>query len=107
MKTQSTSLLLTVLLAIAMLGLATAVIPALAQNPVPLTARQAAALPAFAKRLHPPVTAQAGSKSAASARTRTREPWPQDNVIYENGPVNALPMPGPSTSATSSAIASR
>ena len=58
-----------------------------AQNTVPPTARQAAAMPEFASRLHPPTPHGAG-KPRASAPASHRTPSPQDNVIYENGPVN-------------------
>jgi uncharacterized repeat protein (TIGR03803 family) len=48
MKTKKGSLLLVVILAMAVLVLAMSAVPALAQNPVPPTAREAATLPAFA-----------------------------------------------------------
>ena len=63
------------------LVIAITVIPALAQNPVPPTARQAAASPAFAQRLAHPGTA----RSAPPARRRAS---PQGKVLYENGPLN-------------------
>lgn len=66
---------------------AIAVIPALAQNAVPPTAREAAAIPAFASRLHTQAS-QAAGKSPASNHYRTGIPWPQYGVIYSNGPVN-------------------
>ena len=65
-----------------------AVVPAWAQNVVPPTAREAAAMPAFASRLHRSVTPQAANKSQPPARNRTGRALPQDDVIYENGPVN-------------------
>jgi len=64
-----------------------AAVPAWAQNPVPPTAREAAASPAFAAKLHP-ATRPAMNKPQAAARARTGRPSPQDQVIYENGPVN-------------------
>jgi hypothetical protein len=63
------------------------VVPALAQNPVPPTARQAAASPAFSSKLHPS-TPPAASRMRAAARARAGRASPQDEVIYENGPVN-------------------
>ncbi len=64
-----------------------AVISARPQNPVPPTAREAAALPEFVAKLHP-ATRPAMNKPQAAARSRTGQPLPQDGVIYENGPVN-------------------
>src|SRR5271167_457766 len=64
-----------------------AVVPALAQNPVPPTARQTAAMPQYASRLAHPAAPAAG-KRRASAPSRHRTPSPQDQVIYDNGPVN-------------------
>jgi len=55
-----------------------------AQNAVPPTAREAATMPAFASRLHP----RAVGKSSAPPSARRRLGSPQDQVIYENGPVN-------------------
>ena len=65
-----------------------AVVPAWAQNAVPPTAREAAAMPAFASRLAHPVTPEAAGKSRASAATRPRTPSPLDSWTYENGPIN-------------------
>ncbi len=65
-----------------------AVVPAWAQNAVPPTAREAAAMPAFASRLHPSVTPQATSKYSASAPDRKHGISPLDSWTYENGPVN-------------------
>jgi uncharacterized repeat protein (TIGR03803 family) len=62
-----------------------AFIPAWAQNPVPPTAREAAASPAFAPKLHP-ATRPATNKPRAV--TSAGRPSPQDGVLYENGPVN-------------------
>jgi uncharacterized repeat protein (TIGR03803 family) len=87
MKTQNTCFALAVLLAIVVLGLALAVAPGLAQNVVPPTAREAAASPAFAAKLHP-ATPPAMNKPRAAASARTGRASPQDNVIYTNGPVN-------------------
>jgi uncharacterized repeat protein (TIGR03803 family) len=72
------------------------VVPAFAQNAsqaaahnnVPPTARQAAQLPEFASRLARQVTPAATHKRRASTRACSNQPSPQDNVIYENGPVN-------------------
>ena len=58
-----------------------------AQNPVPPTAREAAASPAFASKLHP-ATRPAMNKPRASARARSGRPLPQDGALYDNGPVN-------------------
>jgi len=59
-----------------------------AQNPVPPTACEAAASPAFAAKLHP-ATRPALDKPQASTRARAGRPFPQQNqVIYENGPAN-------------------
>ena len=63
-----------------------AVVPTWAQNAVPPTAREAASIPAFASRLHPPATQ--ATKSPAPARNRSGPASPQDQLIYENGPVN-------------------
>ena len=64
------------------LVIAITVLPAWAQNPVPPTARQAAASPAFAQRL-------AHASKAPSAPSSSRRASPQDNVVvYENGPLN-------------------
>jgi PEP-CTERM motif len=63
------------------------VTPAFGQNPVPPTARQAAAMPQYASRLAHPAS-PAAAKSRASAPTRNHAASPQDQVIYENGPVN-------------------
>ena len=62
-----------------------AVATARAQNPAPPTAREAAASPAFAAKLHP-ATRPAMNKPQASASAG--RPSPQDQVIYENGPIN-------------------
>ena len=62
-------------------------LPAWPQNAVPPTAREAAASPEFASRLHP--SALPGlKKPRAATRFRTGRPLPQGKVIYENGPVN-------------------
>src|SRR5271167_1815304 len=65
-----------------------AVVPALAQNPVPPTARQTAAMPQYASRLAHPAAPQATGKSRARTPAGHRTPLPQDQVIYENGPAN-------------------
>jgi len=65
-----------------------AAFPAWAQNPVPPTAREAAALPGYAAKLHP-ATPPAMNKLRAALGTRTGRPSPQNGgVIYDNGPVN-------------------
>ncbi|MGO9516079.1 MAG: choice-of-anchor tandem repeat GloVer-containing protein [Candidatus Korobacteraceae bacterium] len=64
-----------------------AVATARAQNPVPPTAREAAASPTFAAKLHPS-TRPAMNKPRASARARSGRPLPQDGALYDNGPVN-------------------
>ena len=88
MKQKIAAVLFAVLVAMVVFGFALVVVPALAQNAVPPTAREAATMPAFASRLHPSVTPQVASKSTASARGRSGPALPQDQVIYENGPVN-------------------
>src|SRR5271165_1128543 len=65
-----------------------AVVPALAQSPVPPTARQTAAMPQYASRLAHPAAPQATGKSRARTPAGHRTPLPQDQVIYENGPAN-------------------
>jgi uncharacterized repeat protein (TIGR03803 family) len=65
-----------------------AVISARPQNPVPPTAREAAALREFAAKLHP-ATRPAMNKPRAAIGPRAGRPSPLDiQVIYENGPVN-------------------
>ncbi len=61
---------------------------AFAQNPVPPTARQTAAMPQYASRLAHPAAPQATGKSRARTPAGHRTPLPQDQVIYENGPAN-------------------
>jgi uncharacterized repeat protein (TIGR03803 family) len=87
MKQKVAVVLLSELLTIVGFGFAVAVVPALAQNAVPPTARESATLPAFASRLHPHAS-QAASKSSASALKQRYPALPQNQVIYENGPVN-------------------
>ena len=71
------------------LQVALAFVPVLAQNAVPPTAREAAALPAFASRLARHAPPQAAGKPRTPASGRARPPSPQDSVVaYENGPVN-------------------
>jgi uncharacterized repeat protein (TIGR03803 family) len=65
---------------------ALAAVPALAQNTVPPTARQAAADPAFAARLARQVPAHPATKSRALIRSRRASP--QDQTLYDNGPYN-------------------
>jgi len=80
-----------VVVSIITLTLAMAVVPCLAQNTVPRTAREAAASPAYASKLHP-ATPPAASKRRASPRAPARRSTcgasPQDVVIYDNGPAN-------------------
>ncbi len=87
MTKKVTALLFAVLLSIVVVGFALVVVPALAQNAVPPTAREAATLPAYASRLHPS-TSQAKKRSPAPNQLGTRLSSPQDQIIYENGPVN-------------------
>src|ERR1017187_9873271 len=75
----------TTALAMAIVFVLTAV-PALAQNVVPPTARQAAADPAFAARLAAQVPGHPATKSRAL--TRSRRASPQDQILYDNGPYN-------------------
>src|ERR1039457_643933 len=83
----SAALPFAVLLAMAVLLLALAAFPALAQNPVPATAREAATSPAFAAKLHAskPAVARKRPRPARSCSGRTS---PLDLTFYENGPVN-------------------
>lgn len=74
--------------AITLLILAMAVVPVLAQNSVPPTAREAATSPAFAPKLHPS-TRPAARKTPALAGSPNRRAFPQ-NLIYANGPVNGI-----------------
>ncbi len=83
----STSILCTVPFAAAVALLVLVVIPAGAQSGVPPTAREAAASPAFASKLRPP-TPPAMSKPPAPLHPRTGRASPQNQVLYENGPVN-------------------
>ena len=65
------------------LVIAITVLPAWAQNAVPPTAREAAASPASASRLHP-------STPPASRQKRRSAPAcsPQGQALYSNGPLN-------------------
>jgi hypothetical protein len=72
--------------AVAMIILAIAVLPVWAQSAVPRTAREAAASPAFAPRLHPSATPQ----RPAPARPQNRRASPQDEVLYQNGPSTGI-----------------
>jgi hypothetical protein len=82
------SILWTISIAVAVgLLVLLAAVPAWTQNPVPPTAREAAASPAFAAKLHPstpPVT----NKPQGAAHVRSGRTLPQGGVVYENGPVN-------------------
>src|SRR5271165_6464290 len=84
----ATARLASAILTITVLTLALAVVPAFAQNPVPPTARQAATMPEFASRLARHVPPEAAGKPRGVAPTRNHAPSPQDQIIYENGPVN-------------------
>ncbi len=55
-----------------------------AQSAAPPTARQAAADPAFASRLHPP----AGGAHLSRSPHRRMPASPQDQTLYDNGPYN-------------------
>src|SRR5208282_178345 len=87
MKTKTGSLLQLVVAAMTVIALAMAAVPALAQNPVPPTARQAAASPTFASKLHAS-KASATSKRRLSPRSCADRTLPRDGIFYENGPVN-------------------
>ena len=76
------------LVSVVSLLVAMAVIPALAQNPVPPTAREAAASPAFAPLLTRPTLPLAPGKLPVSVSTRRRSPSPLGALFYENGPVD-------------------
>ncbi len=67
------------------IGFALAVSPVLAQNTASPSARQAAASPAFASRLHPPA---GGGHLLRPPHARRTQGLPQDGVIYDNGPYN-------------------
>lgn len=87
-ETQSLTSTLCTILLITLITLAIAVIPARTQNAIPPTARQAAALPAFAHRLTPPATRQTPRKSPAWVGTPIHRGRPLDGAVYDNGPVN-------------------
>ena len=72
---------------ISVLVFAIAVCPAGAQNPVPVSARQAAQMPEYASRLaHNPTSHPAKAPGPPGTRSHPNEP--QAGIIYENGPVN-------------------
>ena len=77
----------TVLAGVTALLIASAALPAPAQNSVPATAMQAARTPQFAARLAHPVHAPA-SRPNPLARQGSRSGSPQDGPIYDNGPIN-------------------
>ncbi len=54
---------------------------------VPATARQAAQMSQFASRLHPTATRLRGTP-VPRAHQRQGAIWPQDEIAYDNGPVN-------------------
>src|SRR5664280_2414234 len=85
-KTPSATIAVTTVLAIAT-GFALAV-PALAQNAVPPTARQAAADPAFASRLARQASAPPASKPRAIVPSRTAHVSLPTDTLYDNGPYN-------------------
>jgi uncharacterized repeat protein (TIGR03803 family) len=83
----SLSATITVTAALAMaIVFALAAVPALAQNAVPPTARQAAADPAFASRLAHQAAAQKAGKTRAIVPSRRASP--QYGNRYDNGPYN-------------------
>ncbi len=73
-----------------------AALPLPAQNSVPPTARQTATKPQFAaklahgaSRISHPAQPHASYKNPAAAFARTGRGWmPQDNDLYDNGPIN-------------------
>ena len=73
-------LLLALVLALLFI-LVLAVLPAHGQTAVPATARQAVSQPRFASRLHPPAQSQSYPR---------RNPLPQVQYIYMNGPSNGI-----------------
>ena len=76
------------ILLIAIITLVVAVLPVRAQNAAPPTWR-GAPVQAFTPRLAPPGTPRVPRKSSSIARTQIRRGWPlDDNVLYENGPVD-------------------
>jgi len=85
-----------VLAAVSALLIASAALPMTAQNSVPPTARQAATIPQFAaklahgtSRISHPVQPRASYKKSANTLAPTKRGWlPQDNNLYDNGPIN-------------------
>ena len=83
---------------LAILILALAALPTLAQN-VPATAREAASLPQFAARLAHPGTASphkpshpspAAACSALPQAQRSHQPFRPDSIFYANGPSTGI-----------------
>ena len=90
-KSQSHDSVLSIVLVAAAVGLfvLSAVVSAKSQSVVPRTAREAAQMPEFAQKLARRGMPQNAGKSPSSAsKSRGRHGSPQDQVIYENGPVN-------------------
>ena len=90
-KSQFHDSVLSIVLVAAAVGLFVllAVVSAKSQSVVPRTAREAAQMPEFAQKLARRGMPQNAGKSPVSAPTsRGRHASPQDDVIYENGPVN-------------------
>ncbi len=100
-KTQRRKLICRTISQLALIALVIGILPARAQNAVPSqnavppTARQAAGMPEFASRLAHPAAPRATSQSTpltpkhpAGSCSQVRPVSPQDQVSYENGPVN-------------------
>ncbi|MGC2111319.1 MAG: choice-of-anchor tandem repeat GloVer-containing protein [Candidatus Korobacteraceae bacterium] len=85
-KQQSRNLIFAATLNLTFIALAIASV--WGQSAVPPTARQAATMPQFASRLAPPSVRPAAGKSPLPVLSRAGAFLPQDQVVYENGPVN-------------------
>ncbi len=101
-KSQRRKLICHTISQLALIALVTGILPARAQNAIPSqnsvppTARQSATMPEFASRLAHPGAPRATSQSTPLARkhpsascSQERRGWiPDDQISYENGPVN-------------------
>ncbi len=76
------------LVAIVVLIVVAAAIPAFAQNSVPPTAVQAAKMPQYASRLAHPVTRLLPQETPAMRRAQARRGPLDSSDIYDNGPIN-------------------
>ena len=78
-----------VLIAVTALWIASAALPAAAQNSVPASAVEAAKTPEGAARLAHP-TRRAGVTAAASRMQAARPVPPANGTVYDNGPINGM-----------------